>query len=55
MSINKQKLERLLNQHKDDIGGNLYKRVADVIAALGVIIAAVTIEESSTFILCINA
>lgn len=54
LAINKQKLERLLNQHKDDIGGNLYKRVADVIAALGVIIAAVTIEGISTFILCIK-
>lgn len=51
LAINKQKLEGLLNRHKDDIGGDLYKQVADVIAALGVIIAAITIGESSTSIL----
>lgn len=51
LAINKQKLEGLLKQHKGDIGGNLYKQVADVFAALGVIIATMTIKESSTFVL----
>lgn len=51
LAINKQKLEGLLKQHKGDIGGDLYKQVADVFAALGVIIATMTIKESSTFVL----